>query len=68
MSIRFNFGGDEHIFGEVSEEMSLTSFFTGLSMINAVREAGIRGSPRPARPMRASRSASIRISLRRRIF
>ncbi len=43
MSIRFSFGGDEHIFGEVSEEMSLTSFFTGLSMINAVREAGIRG-------------------------
>jgi len=43
MSIRFNFGGDEHIFGEVSEDMSLASFFTGLSMINAVREAGIRG-------------------------
>jgi urea carboxylase len=43
MSIRFNFGGDEHIFGEVSEEMSLASFFTGLSMINAVRAAGIRG-------------------------
>ncbi|SES40725.1 carboxyltransferase domain-containing protein [Rhizobium sp. NFR03] len=43
MSIHFNFGGDEHIFGEVSEDMSLASFFTGLSMINAVREAGIRG-------------------------
>ena len=43
MSIRFNFGGDEHIFGEVSEEMSLASFFTGLSMINAVRQANIRG-------------------------
>lgn len=43
MSIRFNFGGDEHIFGEVSEEMSLSSFFTGLSMTNAVREAGIKG-------------------------
>lgn len=43
MSIRFNFGGDEHIFGEVSEEMSLASFFTGLSMINAVRSAKIPG-------------------------
>lgn len=43
MSIRFNFGGDEHIFGEVSEEMSLTSFFTGLSMTNAVRTADIKG-------------------------
>lgn len=43
MSIRYNFGGDEHIFGEVSEAMSLASFFTGLSMTNAVREAGIKG-------------------------
>lgn len=43
MSIRFTFGGDEHIFAEVSEEMSLEAFFTGLSMTNAVREAGIRG-------------------------
>lgn len=43
MSIRFSFGGDEHIFGEVSEEMSLASFFTGLSMTKAVRDAGIAG-------------------------
>ncbi|UHD43868.1 carboxyltransferase domain-containing protein [Aureimonas altamirensis] len=43
MSIRFNFGGDEHIFGEVSEEMSLASFFTGLSMTNAVKQANIKG-------------------------
>ena len=41
MSIRFTFGGDEHIFGEVSEDMSLESFFTSLSMTNAVREAQI---------------------------
>ncbi|WP_182083999.1 carboxyltransferase domain-containing protein [Aureimonas sp. ME7] len=43
MSIRFSFGGDEHIFGEVSEEMSLASFFTGLSMTKAVRDAAIPG-------------------------
>ncbi|NGM46064.1 allophanate hydrolase subunit 1 [Rhodobacter sp. SGA-6-6] len=43
MSIRFTFGGDEHIFGEVSEAMSLESFFTSLSMTNAVRAAGIKG-------------------------
>ncbi|MBJ2149248.1 allophanate hydrolase subunit 1 [Paracoccus sp. IB05] len=43
MSIRFSFGGDEHIFGEVSEGMSLESFFTSLSMTNAVREAQISG-------------------------
>ena len=43
MSIRFSFGGDEHIFAEVSEEMSLEAFFTSLSMTNAVRQAGIKG-------------------------
>ncbi len=43
MSIRFSFGGDEHIFAEVSESMSLEAFFTSLSMTNAVREAGIAG-------------------------
>jgi len=43
MSIRFSFGGDEHIFAEVSEEMSLEAFFTSLSLTNAVRQAGIKG-------------------------
>ncbi|MBK8439776.1 MAG: carboxyltransferase domain-containing protein [Rhodobacter sp.] len=43
MSIRFSFGGDEHIFAEVSEEMSLEAFFTSLSMTNAVKAADIRG-------------------------
>ena len=44
MSIRFTFGGDEHIFAEVSEEMSLEAFFTSLSMTNAVKAAGIKDS------------------------
>ena len=43
MSIRFSFGGDEHIFAEVSEEMSLEAFFTSLSMTNAVKAASIKG-------------------------
>ncbi|MDP2738162.1 MAG: allophanate hydrolase subunit 1 [Pseudorhodobacter sp.] len=43
MSIRFSFGGDEHIFAEVSEEMSLEAFFTSLSLTNAVKAAGITG-------------------------
>ena len=43
MSIRFSFGGDEHIFAEVSEEMSLEAFFTSLSMTNAVKAADITG-------------------------
>lgn len=43
MSIRFSFGGDEHIFGEVSESMSLNAFFISLGMCNAVQEAQIDG-------------------------
>ena len=43
MSIRFSFGGDEHIFAEVSEEMSLEAFFTSLSLTNALKQAGIKG-------------------------
>ena len=40
---RFTFGGDEHIFVEVDEAMSLEAFFTSLSMTNAVRAASIDG-------------------------
>lgn len=43
MTSRYTFGGDEHIFVEVSEEMSLEAFFTTLSMTNAVRDAKIEG-------------------------
>ncbi len=43
MSSRYTFGGDEHIFVEVSEDMSLESFFKALSMTNAVRESNIKG-------------------------
>ncbi|WGD31120.1 carboxyltransferase domain-containing protein [Ancylobacter sp. WKF20] len=43
MQTRYSFGGDEHIFVEVAEEMSLEAFFKSLSMTNAVREANIAG-------------------------
>jgi len=43
MSSRYSFGGDEHIFVEVDEEMSLEAFFKSLSMTKAVRESAIRG-------------------------
>lgn len=43
MSSRYTFGGDEHIFVEVDEEMSLEAFFVSLSMTNAVRSANIKG-------------------------
>ena len=43
MGIRYSFGGDEHVFVEVDEEMSMQAFFKSLSMTNAVRESGIKG-------------------------
>jgi urea carboxylase len=43
MATRYSFGGDEHVFVEVSEEMSLEAFFKSLSITNAVRESRIKG-------------------------
>ncbi|EAR51714.1 allophanate hydrolase, subunit 1 [Oceanicola granulosus HTCC2516] len=43
MKTRYSHGGDEHIFVEVDEEMSLDAFFKSLSMTNALREADIDG-------------------------
>ncbi|WP_374650834.1 allophanate hydrolase subunit 1 [Dongia sp.] len=43
MNTRYSYGGDEHIFVEVDEEMSLGAFFKSLSMTNAVRESRIKG-------------------------
>lgn len=43
MKTRYSFGGDEHIFVEVDEEMSLDAFFKSLSMTNAVRDSGLKG-------------------------
>jgi urea carboxylase len=43
MEPRYSFGGDDHIFVEVDESMSLDAFFKSLSMTNAVRESRIKG-------------------------
>ncbi len=43
MKTRYTFGGDEHVYVEMDEEMSLDAFFKSLSMSNAVREANIPG-------------------------
>jgi len=40
---RYTYGGDEHVYVEMDEEMSLEAFFKSLSMSNAVREADIPG-------------------------
>ncbi len=43
MKTRYSFGGDEHLFVEVDEEMSLEAFFKSLALTNAVRESQIKG-------------------------
>ena len=43
MTARYSFGGDEHVFVEVDEEMSLEAFFKSLSMTKAVRDSRIKG-------------------------
>jgi urea carboxylase len=43
MQTRFSFGGDDHIFAEVDEAMSLEAFFRSLFITNAVRDAKIKG-------------------------
>jgi allophanate hydrolase subunit 1 len=43
MGIRYSFGGDEHLFVEVDEEMSMEAFFKSISMTNAVRDSRIKG-------------------------
>jgi urea carboxylase len=43
MKTRYSFGGDEHVFVEIDEEMSLDAFFKSLSMTNAVRDSHTKG-------------------------
>lgn len=43
MPMRYSFGGDEHLFVECSEDMSLEAFFNSLSMTTGIKEAGING-------------------------
>jgi urea carboxylase len=43
MKTRYSYGGDEHIFAECGEEMSLEAFFKSLSITSAVKKARIKG-------------------------
>ncbi len=43
MNCRYTFGGDEHLFVEVDEAMSLEAFFVSLAITNAVRDANVAG-------------------------
>jgi urea carboxylase len=41
--IRYTFGGDEHLVAEVSEEMSLSAFFTSIAVCNELRRRNLSG-------------------------
>ena len=43
MKTRYTFGGDEHIFVEMDDEMSLEAFFKAIAMARAVEAAKIDG-------------------------
>ncbi len=43
MTVRYSWGGDEHLFVEVAESMSLDAFFIALSMARAIGEKAIPG-------------------------
>ncbi len=40
---RYSFGGDEHVFVEISEEMSLPAFFKGLAICKALERRAVTG-------------------------
>ncbi|MEE3650793.1 MULTISPECIES: 5-oxoprolinase subunit B family protein [unclassified Brenneria] len=42
-AIRYSFGGDEHLFAEIDEAMSLSAFFRGLAITRAVEQQAIPG-------------------------
>ena len=45
-AVRYSFGADEHIFVELSEEMSLEAFFKGLAITTALAKKKATGRDR----------------------
>lgn len=42
-NIRYSFGGDEHLFAEVAEAMSLEAFFRGMAITRAIEALQLPG-------------------------
>ncbi|WP_044411906.1 5-oxoprolinase subunit B family protein [Pseudomonas sp. FeS53a] len=42
-TVRYSFGGDEHLFAEVSESMSLSAFFCGMAITRALEREALPG-------------------------
>ena len=41
--IRYSFGGDEHLFAEIDQSMSLNAFFHGLTLTRALEACQLPG-------------------------
>jgi urea carboxylase len=42
-AVRYSFGGDEHVFVEIDEEMSLEAFFKGMAICTALQKRRVAG-------------------------
>ena len=42
-AVRYSFGGDEHVFVEINEEMSLDAFFKGMAICGELRKRRVPG-------------------------
>ncbi|HWG79062.1 MAG TPA: carboxyltransferase domain-containing protein, partial [Stellaceae bacterium] len=42
-AVRYSFGGDEHVFVEIDEEMSLDAFFKGMAICGALQKRRLAG-------------------------
>ena len=42
-AVRYSFGGDEHVFAEISEEMSLEAFFKGMAICTELQRRALPG-------------------------
>lgn len=42
-AVRYSFGGDEHVFVEIDEEMSLEAFFKGMAICGALQKRRLAG-------------------------
>ncbi len=42
-AVRYSFGGDEHVFVELSEEMSLEAFFKGMAICAELQRRAVKG-------------------------
>ena len=45
-AVRYSFGGDEHVFVELNEEMSLEAFFKGMAICGELRKRRVPGRQR----------------------